>query len=805
MSELKKHEHSIYDTDPHFKIDPVNMVITTDSKKVSLMKGDHNCERFTFEMPKEIEGHDMSLCDKIQIHYINIGSGTDRLKDIHEVDDFQVSPESDDVMIFSWLLDGNACKYTGTLSFAIVFKCTEDDIVVYQKSSDIFKGITVKDTINNSDAVVDDYSDILQKWYDQLFNGEGGSGTGEPGADGKSAYEIALDNGFEGSEQEWLESLNGADGIGIASIVQTVISTEDGGENTVVIKLTNGQPAMFKFFNGSKGSDGKDGAKGDKGDTGEKGEQGIQGEKGSDGVGITDVVIEDGNLIITMSDNGTLNLGKVVGDNGSDGKDGTDGADGIGITSVVQTTTSDADNGENIVTVTLTNGQTATFTVKNGSKGSQGIQGVQGEKGDQGIQGEVGPQGPKGDTGETGPQGIQGEQGIQGIKGEKGEKGDKGDTGADGSDYVLTNADKQEIAGMVDVETEVSDQLDGAKADIVTEIISQLGGLPVFGTVNDDNTITVTSALADGTYTLMYEYEDGTISEVGTIVVEQEIIKESYTNIIDTVGYTDGVRLSTSTGETKTQTDYVTTGIIDVTDLSTPIVIRTKGVDFSQDYAAIVSYQEDGSINSAGIIPTLASGTSGHASLDSDGNVTLNVSNWTSATRFRICGYGSGENLIVTINEEITDNTVSAYTNLADTSDEMWVENYRINSSGNTVEVTEDQRGDDTIVMTNLIDISSVSNSTKIHLKSLDMLSNRYTRIYFYDSNKNYLTFWQPAGNYVSTYLNVSDYNTDVQIVTKLNQLIDNLNLTDVSYIRFGGILTNTAENVIITIDEEIV
>lgn len=35
---------------------------------------------------------------------------------------------------------------------------------------------------------------------------------GEDGADGKSAYEIAVDNGFEGTEQEWLESLKGKDG-----------------------------------------------------------------------------------------------------------------------------------------------------------------------------------------------------------------------------------------------------------------------------------------------------------------------------------------------------------------------------------------------------------------------------------------------------------------------------------------------------------------------------------------------------------------------------------------------------------------
>ena len=32
------------------------------------------------------------------------------------------------------------------------------------------------------------------------------------GKDGLSAYEIAVKNGFEGSEQEWLDSLKGKDG-----------------------------------------------------------------------------------------------------------------------------------------------------------------------------------------------------------------------------------------------------------------------------------------------------------------------------------------------------------------------------------------------------------------------------------------------------------------------------------------------------------------------------------------------------------------------------------------------------------------
>lgn len=36
---------------------------------------------------------------------------------------------------------------------------------------------------------------------------KGGGGTGTPGKDGLSAYEIAIKNGFEGSEQDWLDSL----------------------------------------------------------------------------------------------------------------------------------------------------------------------------------------------------------------------------------------------------------------------------------------------------------------------------------------------------------------------------------------------------------------------------------------------------------------------------------------------------------------------------------------------------------------------------------------------------------------------
>ena len=68
---------------------------------------------------------------------------------------------------------------------------------------------------------------------------------GKDGKDGKSAYQIAVENGFEGSETEWLASLKGADGRnGI-----------DGKNGT----------------NGTNGKDGKDGTNGKDGKTPVKG------------------------------------------------------------------------------------------------------------------------------------------------------------------------------------------------------------------------------------------------------------------------------------------------------------------------------------------------------------------------------------------------------------------------------------------------------------------------------------------------------------------------------------------------------
>lgn len=96
------------------------------------------------------------------------------------------------------------------------------------------------------------------------------------GADGASAYEIAVENGYTGTEAEWLSSLKGEKG--------------DTGEQGI------------------------QGIQGEKGDTGEQGLQGIQGEKGEKG------------------DTGA------AGKDGMNGTDGRDGANGFSPTATVTET-----------------------------------------------------------------------------------------------------------------------------------------------------------------------------------------------------------------------------------------------------------------------------------------------------------------------------------------------------------------------------------------------------------------------------------------------------------------------------------
>lgn len=162
------HTHPVIDRDTHFIIDPITRSVTNaESKKTILMQNDHNSERFTFEIDKTVEGHDMTKCNKIEVHYTNEDSNKkNKNAGVYEVTDVNADG---DKLTFSWLVSENATLYAGSLRFLIVFSCVEKGEVTYRWNTNVNTSISISKGMNNGEAIEGSYPDVLTQWKEQLF------------------------------------------------------------------------------------------------------------------------------------------------------------------------------------------------------------------------------------------------------------------------------------------------------------------------------------------------------------------------------------------------------------------------------------------------------------------------------------------------------------------------------------------------------------------------------------------------------------------------------------------------------------
>ena len=246
------------------------------------------------------------------------------------------------------------------LSGFISFKITDGD---YESEVITIQGVVIESGYSLAVTYISDTSFNLV-----ATKQSGGSGKGEKGDPGDSAYQIAVNNGYVGTETEWLASLKGDPG-----------AQGPKGETGA----TGPQ--------GPKGDTGETGPQGPKGDTGDPGAQGPKGETGATG--------PQG----PKGDTGETGPQGPKGDTGDPGAQGPKGETGA--------TGPQGPKGD------------TGATGPQGPKGDTGETGPQGPKGDTG---KTGPQGPKGDTGKTGPQGPKGDTGETGPQGPKGDPGESG-------------------------------------------------------------------------------------------------------------------------------------------------------------------------------------------------------------------------------------------------------------------------------------------------------------------------------------------------------------------------------------------
>ena len=290
------HIHNVTDSDNKFIIDGISRAIKNAStSKTTVMQFDHNSEVFTFEVPRYIEGHDMMLCNRVEVHYLNIDTVTKEEREgIYLVDDLAVSTDDETKLTCSWVISQNATGLVGSLNFLLRFICLTDDVIDYVWNTAIHSGIYVSKGIYNSDIVAEQYIDTIKAWENRL---------------------AVVENS-----------------IGSSGISPTIKVTAITGGNKVEITDANGTK-IFNVMNGTNGINGSDGKDGKDGYTPVKGvdyfdgSDGTNGTNGVDGVSPTLSVeeITGGHKVNITDMNGTQSFDVMHG------RDGQNGADGSGV------------------------------------------------------------------------------------------------------------------------------------------------------------------------------------------------------------------------------------------------------------------------------------------------------------------------------------------------------------------------------------------------------------------------------------------------------------------------------------------
>lgn len=169
-----KHKHVVPDSDTYFRIDPnTRQIENTSYNKTVLMQGDHNSERFTFELPRYVDGHDMSLCNRVIVHFDNVGVSIENAHhDVAYMTDLRINPENPETVISSWLIRREATQIVGILSFAVQYLCVGDleDEITYEWKTDSYDEIEIRQSKNNGEAAIINYTNVLEQWRSQLFS-----------------------------------------------------------------------------------------------------------------------------------------------------------------------------------------------------------------------------------------------------------------------------------------------------------------------------------------------------------------------------------------------------------------------------------------------------------------------------------------------------------------------------------------------------------------------------------------------------------------------------------------------------------
>ena len=194
---------------------------------------------------QKIEVLEREIIASDQIAFVSVKFVFDGVwKTLHKVVQFTQCEETYNLVLGT---EGTTCLlpaelHPGAVKMSLFGYDAESDTTLRATTVPVTLHIRPSGLVADGDTPIPPTPDL----YTQLLKKLSEMQTGANGKDGRSAYEIAIENGFVGTAAEWLESLKGKDGI--------------------------------------DGKDGKDGADGLPGKDGTNGKDGRDGIDGKDGV-----------------------------------------------------------------------------------------------------------------------------------------------------------------------------------------------------------------------------------------------------------------------------------------------------------------------------------------------------------------------------------------------------------------------------------------------------------------------------------------------------------------------------------------
>ena len=196
---------------------------------------------------QKIEALEREVIASDQIAFVSVKFVFDGTwKTLHKVVQFTQCEETYNVVLGT---EGTTCLlpaelHPGAVKMSLFGYDAESDTTVRATTVPVTLHIRQSGFVEDSATPIPPTPDL----YTQLLKKLSEMQTGANGKDGRSAYEIAIENGFVGTAAEWLESLKGRDGL----------PGKDGADGLPGKDGTNGKDGL-PGKDGRDGRDGKDG------------------------------------------------------------------------------------------------------------------------------------------------------------------------------------------------------------------------------------------------------------------------------------------------------------------------------------------------------------------------------------------------------------------------------------------------------------------------------------------------------------------------------------------------------------------